>query len=79
MEKASILHNNQYNEFFIAQLCEFHDKEDKPIMKPFVYCSQYIPFLEKVAQNREVQVDKKELLICGDNVKGFFILYSRAH
>ena len=74
MEKASIIHNNQYNEFFTAKLCEFHDKDGNPIVKPFVYCSQYLPFLDKVAQNRAVKLDDKKLLICGDNGKGFFKL-----
>ena len=72
MENASILHNNQYNELFTGQLCEFHDKEDKLIMQPFVYCSNYLSLLEKVAQNRRVHFEEKKLLICWDNEKVFF-------
>ena len=51
-EEASSLHNSQYRQFFTAKQAEFHDKDEKPIAKPFVYCNQYIPFLNMVARNR---------------------------
>ena len=51
-EEASSLHNSQYRQFFTGKQAEFHDKDEKPIAKPFVYCSQYIPFLNMVAKNR---------------------------
>ena len=73
-EEASSLHNSQYREFFTAKQAEFHDKDEKPIAKPFVYCSQYLPFLNMVAKNRGAKLEDKKLLICGDNGKGFFKL-----
>ena len=48
--------------------------EPKGVSLPFVCCSKYRPFMEKVAKNRGAKLEDKKLLICGDNGKGFFKL-----
>ena len=74
MEGASVLHNNQYTEYFSASMQEFEDKDGKKITKPFVYCSSYLPFLAKVMENRGTNLHIKKVKIGGDNGKGSFKL-----
>jgi len=69
---ASRLHNKQYSEFFTAGVMEFEDNDGKPLRKPFVYCSSYSKFIEKVEGNRGVKGKARK--IGGDSGKGFFKL-----
>jgi hypothetical protein len=71
--EKQIEHNNQYEEYFSAELMEFEGKEGEKVTKPLVYCNALGEFIDHVEENRGGRRGKKRKL-GGDSGKGFLKL-----